>query len=773
MARVLGDRRALAEAVFGRGQHGLLLVLRHQHAHDVLAAVGSQPHAAHPGGPTAHRAHVGLLETDRLPAVREQHHVVVAVGQRGTDQEVVSIEAHGDDPGGSRAGKFRQRRLLDRALRGRHEHVVLLVELLDRQHRGDLLALLKREDVHDRLAAAGARALRHLVDLEPVEAPAVGEAQQVVVRMSYEQAVDEIVFLGRGRLLAAPPAPLRAVVCERLRLDVPAVRERDHHVLRRDQVLERNVLGVDFDHAAARVAELLADLLQLATDDGGDALGAGEHVEQVGDGLHHLPVLGDDLVLLEAGQALQAQFEDRLGLIVGQNVAFGLEAVLGCQPLGTERIGRRAVQHVAHHLRRPGLRHQAALGLGGRRRLLDQLDDIVDVGQRNSKAFEDMAALARLFQLEHRAAGDHLAAVRDEALDQVLEVEHLGLVVDQRHHVHAEGVLQLRMLVEVVEDDLGQFVPLQFDHDAHAVLVGLVANVGNALDLLLAHQLGDPLEQGLLVHLVGQLVDDDRLAVALADVLEVGLGAHHHAAAAGAVALAHAGHAVDDARGREVRRRDDLDQLVDGDLGFCQQRKAPVDHLGEVVRRDVGGHADRDARGAVDEQVRDARGHHQRLVLRAVVVRPEVDGLLVDVDQQLVADPRHADLGVTHGRRVVAVDRAEVALPVDQHVAQREILRHAHDGVVHGGVAVGVVLADDVTDDTRRLLVGPVPVVGQLVHRVEHAAVDGFQPVAHVRQRAPDDHAHRVIEVRPSHLLFDADREGFFCELVHACPVAM
>jgi hypothetical protein len=48
---------------------------------------------------------------------------------------------------------------------------------------------------------------------------------------------------------------------------------------------------------------------------------------------------------------------------------------------------------------------------------------------------------------------------------------------------------------------------------------------------------------------------------------------------------------------------------------------------------------------------------------------------------------------------VIAVDRAEVALAVHQHVAHRKVLRHAHDGVVHRLVAVRVVLADDVADD--------------------------------------------------------------------------
>ncbi len=33
----------------------------------------------------------------------------------------------------------------------------------------------------------------------------------------------------------------------------------------------------------------------------------------------------------------------------------------------------------------------------------------------------------------------------------------------------------------------------------------------------------------------------------------------------------------------------------------------------------------------------------------------------------------------------------------------------------------------------------------------------GFQAVADVGQRAPDDHAHGVVEIRTPHLVFDVD----------------
>ena len=97
--------------------------------------------------------------------------------------------------------------------------------------------------------------------------------------------------------------------------------------------------------------------------------------------------------------------------------------------------------------------------------------------------------------------------------------------------------LQLGVLVEVVEHHLRHLAALQLDDDPHAVAIGLVAQIGDALDHLLAHQVGDPLDQLRLVHLIRNLGDDDRLAVALLVGLDLGLGAHQDRAAAGHVGL--------------------------------------------------------------------------------------------------------------------------------------------------------------------------------------------------------------------------------------------
>ncbi len=217
---------------------------------------------------------------------------------------------------------------------------------------------------------------------------------------------------------------------------------------------------------------------------------------------------------------------------------------------------------------------------------------------------------------------------------------------------------------------------------------------------------------------------------------------------------------ADEAARRKVRTRHDLAQLVDRDVGVLGDQDRGVDDLAQVVRRDVGRHADRDTGGAVDQQVGEARRQHRRLDLLVVVVRLEVDGLLVDVGQQLAADALHAALGVPVGGRRIAVDRAEVALAVDERVAHREVLREAHESVVGGGVAVRVEAAEHLADDARALDVGAVPdVVGEVLG-IENPPVDRLQPVAHVGQRARDDDAHGVVHERRLHLLFDGDRDA-------------
>ena len=367
-----------------------------------------------------------------------------------------------------------------------------------------------------------------------------------------------------------------------------------------------------------------------------------------------------------------------------------------------------------------------------------------------------MGAVARLGEQELGAPRHDFFAEGDEGDQQILQRHLQRAPAVERHRVDAEARLQRREAIELVEHDVALGVALELDHHAIAVAVGLVAQVGDAVDLLVAHQFGDALDHGRLVHLIRNFRNDDRLAL-LADGLEGDLAAHHHRAAAGVVGAADAGAAENDAAGREIRARHDLDQVVDADGRIVDHRHAGVDHLAQIVRRNIGRHADRDAAGAVDQQIGKARRQHHRLVLVAVVVGLEIDGVLVDVVEQRHRRLGQPAFGVAHGRRRIAVDRAEIALPVDQLQAHGKILRHAHQRVVDRLVAVRVIFAHHVADHARRFDVFLVGRVALLVHRKENAPVHRLQAVAHVGQRARHDHAHGVIEIAALHFLGDRD----------------
>ena len=78
---------------------------------------------------------------------------------------------------------------------------------------------------------------------------------------------------------------------------------------------------------------------------------------------------------------------------------------------------------------------------------------------------------------------------------------------------------------------------------------------------------------------------------------------------------------------------------------------------------------------------------------------------------------------------VIAVDGAKVALTVNKRIAQAKILGHAHHGVVDRGVAMGMVLAQDFTDDTCALFVRLVkgqPQIVYMAYRMRRCT--GFSP---------------------------------------------
>ena len=380
-----------------------------------------------------------------------------------------------------------------------------------------------------------------------------------------------------------------------------------------------------------------------------------------------------------------------------------------------------------------------------------------------------MLALAGLTEFVIRAAADHIGTVLDEVLDGAHQAQLAGLAIHNRKIDDAEARLQLGLFIQVVQDGLSLFTALQIEHDAHAIAVAFVADFGDALDLLFVDQPGAGFNQPRLVHLVGDLGNDDLLTI-LTEGNDLGFGPDTQAAATGAERVQNTSATEDNTARGEVRAKDDFADPVEGDVRLTNHQNGGFHNLAQVVRRDVGSHADGDPGGAVDEEIRDPGGENFGFYFAVVKVRTEVDGFLVDIFEKSRGDFREASFRISIRCGRVTINGTEVALAINQRIPQTEGLRHADESVVDGGVTVRVELTQHFADDLRAFPRGAIGRQAHFAHAIQNAAVDGFQPVTDIWQSAANDHAHRVIDIRPTHFVFDIYRDVIVVALLASVP---
>ncbi|EKD80464.1 MAG: hypothetical protein ACD_40C00084G0001 [uncultured bacterium] len=113
------------------------------------------------------------------------------------------------------------------------------------------------------------------------------------------------------------------------------------------------------------------------------------------------------------------------------------------------------------------------------------------------------------------------------------------------------------------------------------------------------------------------------------------------------------------------------------------------------------------------------------------VVDP-VNRFFFEIEEEFTGDFGETSFGVTHGGRTVAIDRAKVALTVNQHIAHREILGQTGEGIVDGGITMGVVLTQYFSHDSGTFLVFGGRQECELLHAKEDTTVDRLEPIARI-----------------------------------------
>ena len=610
-------------------------------------------------------------------------------------------------------------------VRGQRQHrlagLVAAGEVLETRH--EAVAVARHQHEVGLQVAAGdrlERRARHQREASAQRFAVAARRRQAVHdrRVAAAGGIDERDLLGAARFRRREQA-VAIAVAERGRVDVVALRrahpaffaEHDGHRLAGHQFgfAQRLRRAARDQRRAARVAELLRVGEQFVLDQLLELGLAGEDRADLVALDRELGLLVADLHFLQPRELAQLGLEDVVGLL---------------------RVEREA-------------RHQHRLGFV---LAADDPDHFVQVEERDQETFQQVQAPFDLVEPVVEAAGHGVDAEREPLAEERLQVLDLRTPVQADHvEIDAETLLQVGGREQVAHQLLGvDAVAARDQHDAGRVgVVGLVADVLQPRQLLGAHLLRDLLDDLARRGLVRHRGDD-----------EVGPLAHPgrasaHAAQAGLVHGEEVGARGDDlGGGRVVRAEHVFAQVGHARVGVFEQAHAGADDLVEVVRRHVGGHADRDAGGAVEQQVRQPRRHPGRLLQGAVEVRVPVDRALGQLAQQHLGDRREFGFGVAHRReRFRVVAGAEVALALDQRIAVRERLRHQHHRLVARAVAVRVVLADHVADGARGFLRLRARIEPELAHREDDAALHRLEAVAEERQGAVEHDVHRIVEV--------------------------
>ena len=300
----------------------------------------------------------------------------MAGGQRDGDEPVALAQVDGAQSHAPDVRKRRQRHALDDALAG-DEHEIALVLALDRRQRHerrDVLVRVKLQKVYDvrSLRRAGRRG--NLIALHAENAAHIGEKQHRIVRFRDEHRRHGVLLAQGLAGYAASAAPLGTVGRHGQALDITRLRQREGIVLVFDQILDVELVVDQLDLRAALVGVFFADLEDLALDDAVLQLVGDEDPLVFRDFCLQTAQLLLELVAFEPCQAAHAHIDDRLRLLVGQPEAV-FEVFL-----------------------RDRLRFRRA----------DDMDDLVDVVDRDFEAFQDMRALFGAFELKPRPAGDDL-----------------------------------------------------------------------------------------------------------------------------------------------------------------------------------------------------------------------------------------------------------------------------------------------------------------------------------------------------------------------------
>ena len=370
-----------------------------------------------------------------------------------------------------------------------------------------------------------------------------------------------------------------------------------------------------------------------------------------------------------------------------------------------------------------------SIGLG----FTDGSDYRINVVQRDQEAFQDMSLGLSLVQFKLASPGYYFLLMFQVVIQDFLQVQFPWMSIHQSQHNGSKCGLQLGMLKQVVQHNLRIDVSTQFNGNAHTGTVGFIAKSGNSIQYFLAGQIGNTFNDSGLVYLIWDFCYYNTV-FAMGHLFNMGFGTSHNSPASLSVCFDNPVPALNQAPCWEIRSLNLSHQLINGDIRIINHHAQAIYYFPQIVRRNIGCHADGNPIGTIDQKIRDTGWQYYRFLQRTIIVWHKINGILVQIPEHFHSQFGHTHFSITHSGRRVSVNGAKVTMPIYQQIAGRKILCHTYCGFIYGGITMRMILTKNIADNTSRLLIWFARKHTRFLHRIKDSSVYRLETISHIRK---------------------------------------
>ncbi len=155
----------------------------------------------------------------------------------------------------------------------------------------------------------------------------------------------------------------------------------------------------------------------------------------------------------------------------------------------------------------------------------------------------------------------------------------------------------------MIEDYIAHSVTFEFYHHTHPVSIGLISYFRNSFKLFFTHQNSNVFNQSCFIDLVGKLINDNDIPIAL--LFNMGFGSYFDTSSSRRIGIHNPFFTKNNSPRRKIGTFDNLQNIFNRTLRIVESMKMGLNNLIKSMGWDISSHTYGNTRTSIDKQIGD------------------------------------------------------------------------------------------------------------------------------------------------------------------------